>query len=143
MAAVTTNTSWELLMNVQLRPSKPDRFIWRWSPNGRYSARTAYHAFFVGWTMMAGAPELWRAQVPPKVKFFFWLTLHGRLWTAERRMRRGLQQDAACALYDQLNESVDHLLCSCVYTREVWSRFLSSMGSPAPRPQQDSTLLQW
>jgi hypothetical protein len=29
----------------------------------------------------------------PKVRFFFWLALHGRCWTANRRMRHGLQDD--------------------------------------------------
>jgi hypothetical protein len=134
---------WELLMNVQLRESKPDRFVWRWSPDGRYSVKTAYRAFFTGWTTMAGATELWRVRTPPKVKFFFWLALHERLWTNERRMRHGLQADAACSLCDQLAETVDHLLCACVYTREVWSRLLFSMGSPTDPPQHDSTLCAW
>jgi hypothetical protein len=69
---------------------------------------------------MAGARELWRAAAPPKVKYFFWITLHGRLWTAERRRRHGLQPDATCTLCDQMDKTIDHLLCSCVFTREVW-----------------------
>jgi hypothetical protein len=92
---------------------------------------------------MAGAKELWRAIVSPKVKFFFWLALHGRLWTTERRKRHGLQPGAVCVLCDQLDETTDHLLCSCVYTRKVWSRLLSAMGSPTAPPQQASTLLDW
>jgi hypothetical protein len=39
---------------------------------------------------LLGSRELWRANVPPKVKFFFWLALHGRLWTAERQKQHGL-----------------------------------------------------
>ena len=134
---------WARLQDVQLRPLESDRFIWRWSADGQYSVRSAYRAYFVGWTSMVGAKELWRAAVPPKVKFFFWIALHGRLWTAERRKRHGLQLDAACALCDQLDETTDHLLCSCVYAREVWSRLLHSLGSLAAAPQQDSSLLDW
>jgi hypothetical protein len=44
----------------------------------------AYRSFFIGRTTLKGAKEVWRAAVPPKVKFFFWLALHGHLWTAER-----------------------------------------------------------
>jgi hypothetical protein len=99
--------------------------------------------FFAGWTTMAGAKELWCAAMSPKVKFFFWLALHCRLWTAERRKHHGLQPEVACALCDQLDETTDHLLCSCVYTREVWSRLMSAMGSPAAPPQQASTFLDW
>jgi hypothetical protein len=74
---------WATLENVQLRPLVPDRYVWRWTADSRYSVHSAYRAYFTGWASMAGAKELWRANVPPKVKFFFWLALHGRLWTAE------------------------------------------------------------
>jgi hypothetical protein len=95
---------------------------------------SAYRAYFVSWTRMAGAKELWRVAVPLKVKFFFWLALCGRLWTAERRKRHGLQMNASCALCDQLDETTNHLLCSCVFAREVWSRLLSSLGFLATAP---------
>lgn len=83
---------------------------------------------------MAGAVEIWRAVAPPKVKYFFWVALHGRLWTAERRKRHGLQPDGTCALCDQHNETTDHLLCSCVFAREVWARLLLSLHSPTTPP---------
>jgi hypothetical protein len=70
---------WRMLANVQLQPLQPDRFIWRWTVDGQYSARSAYRAYFVGWHTMAGAKELWCASAPPKAKFFFWTALHGRL----------------------------------------------------------------
>jgi hypothetical protein len=35
----------------------------------------------------------------------FWLALHCRLWTAERRKRHGLQDDDGCALCDQEPET--------------------------------------
>ena len=75
---------------------------------------------------MMGAKELWKSSAPPKVKFFFWLALHGRLWTADRRKRHGLQDSDACALCNQSAETIDHLFVACVYTRdrETWWRVL-------------------
>jgi hypothetical protein len=61
----------ETLENVQLSPHEPDRFVWRWTPDGRYYVRSTYRVYFVGWASMTGAKELWRAHAPPKVKFFF------------------------------------------------------------------------
>jgi hypothetical protein len=81
---------WATLENVQLRPLEADRFVWRWTTDGQYSVSSAYRAFFTGWMTLLGSRELWRANVPPKVKFFFWLALHGRLWTAERQKQHGL-----------------------------------------------------
>jgi hypothetical protein len=90
---------------------------------------------------MAGARELWRASAPPKAKFF-WTTLHDRLWTAERRKRHGLQPMRR-VLCDQLDETLDHLLCSCVFTREVWHRLLMLLRSLTTTPQHNSRLLDW
>ena len=37
-----------------------DRFIWRWTTDGTYSASSAYRAFFIGMTSLRGAKELWK-----------------------------------------------------------------------------------
>lgn len=81
-----------------LQPLLPDRFVWRWSSTGAYSASSTYRAFFCGSSFLAGAKELWEMKAPPKIKLFFWLALHGRLWTLERRRWHGLQGDHVCAL---------------------------------------------
>jgi hypothetical protein len=81
---------WELLRSVTLEPLQPDRFVWKWSANGNFSVSSTYRAFFASSTMLLRAKELWHVKAPPCVKLFFWLMLHGQLWTTERRMRHGL-----------------------------------------------------
>jgi hypothetical protein len=76
---------WEKLEAVHLSPLDSDRFVWKWTEKGDYTASLAYRAHFTGMTTLVGAKHVWRSAVPPKVKFFFWLALHGRLWTVERR----------------------------------------------------------
>jgi hypothetical protein len=68
---------WEKLEFVQLRSLASDRFVWRWTPDGAYCASSAYRSFFLGMSSLLGAKELWKASAPPKVKFFFWLAIHG------------------------------------------------------------------
>jgi hypothetical protein len=41
-----------------------------------------------------------------------------------RRMRHGLQDSAECAFCGQEDETVDHLLVGCVFTRDLWFRLL-------------------
>lgn len=81
----------------------------------------------------------------PKVKLFYWLGLHGRLWTGDRRKRHGLQDDDLCALCDQASETTDHLLLSCVYSREVWFRILTRCGRNMNMlaPTDTDLLLSW
>jgi hypothetical protein len=130
MAVVITEylRLWPKVESIQLQPGVQDRFVWKWSGAGDYSSSSAYQA-----TTMLGAKDVGHASTPPKVKFFFWLALHGRLWTAECRMRHGLQQHADCALCDRHDESTDHMLASCVYTREVWHRLLHQVGFQQPK----------
>jgi len=120
-----------------------DRFVWRWSADGKYSASFAYRAFFVGSTSLLGAKELWKAKAPPRVKFFFWLALHCRLWTADRRVRHGLQEDDTCVLCAQGAETTDHLFVGCVFAREFWFFVLRSLGTAHLLPSADSTLVSW
>jgi hypothetical protein len=92
---------WAKVQGVVFDDMVADRFIWRWTADGSYSASSAYRAFFHGMASLRGAAELWKARAPAKCKFFFWLLLHERLWTAARRKRHGLQDDDACSLCDQ------------------------------------------
>lgn len=115
---------WELLREVVLQPGQRDRFVWKWSSSGTYSAASTYRAFLAGSTRLLGARELWRTKAPPKVKMFFWLALHRRLWTADRRKRHGLQDHDVCVLCDQDRETEPHLFLGCVFARQVWAAVL-------------------
>jgi hypothetical protein len=134
---------WDRIRLVQLRPLVADRFVRRWTPDGTYSASSSYRSFFLGMSSLLGAREVWRASAPPKVKFFFWLALHRRLWTADCRRRHGLQDSAECALYGQEDETVDHLFASCVFAREVWFRVLHPSGWDPLSPTAHSPLSTW
>jgi hypothetical protein len=134
---------WEHLHSVVLQPLQPDRFVWKWSPNGGYSVSSTYRAFFTGSTKLLGAKELWQAKAPPKVKMFFWLALHRRLWTAERRKRHGLQDDDACALCDQHAETGSHLFLGCAFARQVWFGLLSPFQLVDLVPVDDQDLGTW
>jgi len=90
---------WERLQGISTQPFA-DSFIWRWTANGQYSARSAY-SVHLGAASITGAKLIWMSWAPSKVRFFLWLAILGRLWTAERRFRHGLQADATCKLCDQ------------------------------------------
>jgi hypothetical protein len=134
---------WEKLESVVLRPHVGDRFIWKWTPDGVYSASSAYCPFFLGMSSLLGAKELWKASAPPMVKFLFWLALHARIWTAHHRMRHGLQDSAECALCGQEDETVDHLLVGCVFTRDLWFRLLWPRGWEPLLPSLGCRLSAW
>jgi hypothetical protein len=52
--------------------------------------------------------------------FMVWLALLDHCWTGDRLLCHHIRDDAICILFDQVDESIDHLLLGCCYTREVW-----------------------
>jgi hypothetical protein len=56
----------------------PDVFRWRFMADECYSSALAYGAMFIGSSRPHGAREIWRTSPPPRVRFFFWLVMHGR-----------------------------------------------------------------
>jgi hypothetical protein len=134
---------WEKVQGVTFDDLSSDRFIWRWTADGTYSASSAYRAFFVGMATLRGAKELWKVRASPKCKFFFWLLLHDRLWTTARRKRHGRQDDDVCIFCDQEQETARHLAGECVYSREVWYRVLAPSGLAIIVPSPGIDFLDW
>jgi hypothetical protein len=53
---------WDLLRSVVLDPLQADRFVWKWSSDGKFSVSSTYRAFFTGAAKLLGAKELWKAR---------------------------------------------------------------------------------
>ncbi|KAJ1280495.1 hypothetical protein BS78_04G236900 [Paspalum vaginatum] len=79
----------------------------------------------------------WKTWAPLQCKFFIWLAIKNRVWTADRSLKHGLPHPSVCLLCDQEDESIQHILVSCVFSRETWTKILSSAGLQAVTPQAD------
>ena len=111
---------WERVSHVHLDVNTPDTITWKFTTNGHYSAASAYKAQFYGHTDTAMISTIWKIWAPPKCKFFAWLAINNRIWTADRLQRRGWPNCNLCPLCKQVQESAAHLLFQCRYTIRVW-----------------------
>jgi hypothetical protein len=102
------------LQNFHLNPDGQDRIVWRWSPSGCCSSRTAYQTLFLGEMALQGANKLWKVRAQNKCRFFLRLVIHGRCLTSERLQRHGLCNNGPCALCSHATKTFDHLLIQCV-----------------------------
>lgn len=69
--------------------------------------------------------------------------MKNRCWTSDRLARRGLPHQAVCPLCDQDQESIDHILVSCVFARPVWHLIMEAWGKLDWIPTQNDALLPW
>ena len=115
----------------------------KWTPDATYSARSAYNMFFQGSERFEGAKPIWKAWAPLKVKFFMWLAIRRRIWTADRRHRHGLTGSTTCRLCHQEDETAEHLLGGCTFTKQIWHSLLTTIGIQNPPSITDQDFMSW
>jgi hypothetical protein len=64
--------------------------------------------------------NVWHTLVENKCKFFSWLVLQNKLWTADRILRHGGQANAICQLCYTHSETALHMLAECPDAIAVW-----------------------
>ena len=125
---------WDITRGTHLSHGRADAICWKWTSDRIFSISSAYKTFFIGQQSVVGSKLLYKSQAPPKYKFFIWLVLHDRCWTAHRRKRHGLQDEDSCVLCNQLPEMIDHLLISCPFSREIWFKIMRRLGWETAAP---------
>jgi hypothetical protein len=84
---ITAPLIWELVDAAAFngQDENDDEIVWTRSPDGSYSARSAYRIQFDGSSESIFPASVWKQWAPSKCKFFLWLLL---VWTADRLMQR-------------------------------------------------------
>jgi len=92
------------------------------------------------------AENTWRTKAPPKCRFFTWLMLQNRIWTAACLQLRGWPNEYFCPLCIRNLETVSHLFQECCFSKMIWDKVGSWIAAMALRPDnwgQTDDLGQW
>ncbi|GLJ07337.1 hypothetical protein SUGI_0064720 [Cryptomeria japonica] len=82
--------------------------------------------------------------VLPKAGAFLWTALHGRILTGDRLKTIGIASLSVCILCKENEETADHLLYWCSYSKKVWDWLLGNLRLESVRNQSlKSFLLAW
>lgn len=103
------------------------------SPLDQHMRHFSMEQFILNQVNLSGV--LW---VPRKCKFFLWLVAHNRCWTADRLARLGLPHPEHCSFCDQEDETIQYILCTCVFSQQFWHQLLRRFGLPDLAPQSTS-----
>lgn len=82
---------WMLVHDFRLHAHTEDDIVWKHSNDRVYLAASAYKAQFLGMVLSPLDRMVWKAWAPLKVRFFAWLALQNRIWTADRLEKRRLE----------------------------------------------------
>ncbi|KAG7537309.1 Reverse transcriptase zinc-binding domain [Arabidopsis suecica] len=118
-----------IIKNTRLRLFKaPDVPTWIFTKDGQYSVKSGYHQltkpgtehFLPNHTMTTLWKQLWKLNIPPKIKHFWWRVMHNALPVANNLARRRLKVIPDCIFCGDAQESILHLLFQCRFAKEVW-----------------------
>jgi hypothetical protein len=126
---------WDLVQEVILLPEVEDVHKWKFESSGQFSSKSAYEALFQGAVQLEPSALIWKNWGPRKCKFFLWLVAHNWCWAADRLAGRGLPHPEHCPFCDQEDETIQHILCSCVFSWQFWPQLLHRFGLPDIAPQ--------
>ena len=87
---------------------------------------------FVGSITFEPWKKLWKTWAPGKCKTFLWLALRNRLPHPER-----------CPLCDQEDETVQHILTTCVFARQFWCAILQPLTLESLTPARRVSFAGW
>lgn len=123
-----------------------DTITWTLTANGEYTARPGYLMQFEGTVWSATHQKVWKQWTAPQCKFFIWLLLQQRIWTANRLQLRGWENCYFCQMCERNLETPYHLFVECLESREIWSRIAAWVGQQSLNPlnwNRDHNLEEW
>jgi hypothetical protein len=139
----------DAILKVPISTQRKDVIVWRDTPNGLFTVKSAYHGAMRSKIQMqaessstVGRKELWRClwklKIPNAEKNFLWRACHEILPTKASLFRRKITEDALCPICTLEEETCFHILWSCPSARDVWSGSIrrfhkSSLNGPTFR----------
>ena len=121
---------WGKLTTVHLHDDIPDDIKWNLTADGIYSSASAYRDQFEGAIASNMTTVVWKNWAPPKCKFFAWLVIKDRIWTADRLQRRGWPNCNLCQLCKREPETAAHLLFRCRFFARIWNAIRVWVDAP-------------
>lgn len=106
----------ELKLKLSGLMCRVDRYLVSWSlgdSSCHYSSADCYNRLSdPGIVCKFSSSLLGRKNVPPKIKYFIWLSLKDRISTKDLLFKRGILVDVICSLCHSGIDSIDHLFGS-------------------------------
>jgi hypothetical protein len=68
------------------------------------------------------------------IRFFSWLILQNKLWTADPIIKHGGQANSNCQLCYAHPETALHLIAQCAYSRNIWHLLADWSGLQCQSP---------
>jgi hypothetical protein len=115
------------------------------SPTGNYTASAGYKAALnIPWVPSNPGPwkAIWNFPSIPKIDHFAWTLTHNSILTFDNLKKRGWEGPSRCPLCRIQEETPEHLLLECEFSKEVWG-LLTGAACPILPTKASALLSLW
>jgi hypothetical protein len=119
----------EMILSIPISSSSQrDKLIWKLTLNGTFSVKSAYFSSMdLPPVASSHWKQIWKLQIPPKLKLFSWLFYQSRLLTNVNRVKRCLSSDPSCQCCPGIPETMIHLFSDFPKAVSIWR----AIGGPS------------
>ena len=144
----------EAILNIPIRQGGGDDFLaWAFERSGNYTVKSAYRALVTQKERVAleegTATEtssddrqlwksLWKLNVIPKVRVFWWRVLRGILPDETTLNYRHIADIRQCKVFRSTEEDLKHALVHCPHAQSFWEEARTSLGLRLPPLHPDT-----
>ena len=120
-----------------------DMVSWTGTKSGKFSVKSLYFALEAGCPSLFPSSCIWNVCVQPKISFFTWEAMWGKVLTLDIVQKRGWALENRCFMCLEKEETIYHLL-NCSKTRALWDLLFTLFGVSWVLPSSvRETLLSW
>ena len=134
---------------LKIRPGarmEDDGLGWAHERSGQYSVRSSYRLLKMEQsereTDVANEPsssceafwwrKLWKLKIPPKIRIFWWRSIHNYLPSKQELKRRHVTQEDFCEVCGMQGESIYHIAFDCTIAKRFWQATKEITGVKLP-----------
>jgi ribonuclease HI len=138
----------EEVLNIYTSMSlEEDILAWAHERHGNYSVRSAYRVLkkeqaaneMAAKSEVSGSlqstiwKKVWKLNVPPKVRNFWWRVIHNFLPSKSELKRRHIEKESHCEVCGNSDETVFHVALECPVAKMFWAEAKIVWGFSVPR----------
>jgi hypothetical protein len=127
------------ILRIPVRLQEEDWWAWEPEKHGEYTVKSAYSKIATTQDSHASTSgdnswkRIWKLQVPPKVKVFWWRVLHEFIPTKDVLNRRHIEPTRFCDICGAESETIKHTLTECTIARLFWQEMRALTGTKLPQ----------
>jgi hypothetical protein len=118
----------DLLYSVSLHDSGLDQLCWKRNSSKSFTVSSYYRCLNAPTIKQFPWKGIWKTKAPPRVVFFVWTAVLGKILTNDKLRKRRVILVDWCCMCKAAGESTDHLFLHCSMAKQLWDTILIMFG---------------